>query len=1258
MEVQMLRSRMLLALVCLAVVVAADSAFAAKPAETMVTAGDPEWIWAPALVADEPLSPTAWFRKTFEVTSIESARFQVTCDDRYELYLNGRRIGTGNNWKLMQSYDLSKSLIKGRNVIAIKGENVNGTTIGLVAQLMIKAPGHTEVAYSTNNTWKTSNREVPGWERLYFNDSSWSAPVGFGELGTAEPWGDQVAAAEGGHTKRFTVAKDFRVERVLKNEATGSLIAMAFNEWGEILASRERGPLLLAIDKNQDGVPETVTTYCDKVTSTQGILALNGDVYVVGDGPNGAALYKLSDEDRDGQAEKVTALVEFEGPMGEHGPHAPALGPDGLIYIIVGNHTGVKKAFDAQSPYRHAYEGDLPQPKYEDASGQIAGTKAPGGMVIRTDTDGSFVQLYAGGLRNAYDLSFNDRGDLFTCDSDMEWDIGLPWYRPTRVNQLASGAEFGWRSGWSVWPEYYLDNLPATINTERGSPTGMEVYNHYMYPPQYHDTLFVGDWSQGQILAVHLKPAGGGYEATSEVFVQGRPLNVTDLTIGPDGWLYFATGGRGTEGGVYRVLWNGRAVPPPIKTPILKAVRQPQPGSAWARQKIAAAQEKLGADWDRQLLALVEDTSARADDRCRALGMTQLYGPPAGAKTLLKLTRDKQPSVRAKAAFLLGVQPDDTAGPYLARMLTDSDAGVRRATSDAITRGGYDVPIETLIAALADSDRFAAWAARRALEEFPVADWKQPVLDAKETRSFLVGATALLTVEPDRKTAEQVVVRCRSLMQGYLSDPDFIDLLRVLELAVVRGNIAGEALPELRRDLAREYPAGEWRMNREMLRLAAHLQEASILPRLLGELNGKASQTEKLHAAFMARYIKSGWTSDQKYALVKYLENAQKLDGGVGLAGYVDNVLRDFSVGFNESEQREALANGQQWPTAALSALVKLPEHPEPQVIRQLIELDGDLASVDTPPARRLRTGIVAILGRSADTASMDYLRQAFEEQPERRPDLAMGLAQSPDGKNWALLVRSLASLEGVAAQEVLTQLATVDKRPSGPEPVRQVILTGLKLGADGAPMALKLLEKWCGKPEGPDDQAWDVVLAGWQKWYSEQYPDAPAAVLPKDAEGSRWTEQELLAALNAPGGGNGLPRRGAVVFEKAQCIKCHRFGNRGEALGPDLSTVGMRFQKREILESILFPSHVISDQYASKTITTLDGKTYTGMIGAAGEKSIVVLQANGQKTTIARDQIDETIPSKKSAMPDGLLNQLTLEEIADLFALLMAGAK
>jgi putative heme-binding domain-containing protein len=124
-------------------------------------------------------------------------------------------------------------------------------------------------------------------------------------------------------------------------------------------------------------------------------------------------------------------------------------------------------------------------------------------------------------------------------------------------------------------------------------------------------------------------------------------------------------------------------------------------------------------------------------------------------------------------------------------------------------------------------------------------------------------------------------------------------------------------------------------------------------------------------------------------------------------------------------------------------------------------------------------------------------------------------------------------------------------------------------------------------------------------------------------------------------------------VFEKAQCIKCHRHGGRGEAAGPDLTTAGQRFQRREILESVLYPSHVISDQYSSRTIITTDGRTLTGIVAPAAQDTTVVLQATGVKATIRNSDIEQNVPSKQSAMPEGLFNNLSLEEIADLLAFL-----
>ena len=101
------------------------------------------------------------------------------------------------------------------------------------------------------------------------------------------------------------------------------------------------------------------------------------------------------------------------------------------------------------------------------------------------------------------------------------------------------------------------------------------------------------------------------------------------------------------------------------------------------------------------------------------------------------------------------------------------------------------------------------------------------------------------------------------------------------------------------------------------------------------------------------------------------------------------------------------------------------------------------------------------------------------------------------------------------------------------------------------------------------------------------------------------------------------------------------------------MTTVSRRFQKREILESILFPSQVISDQYASKSVQLKDGRTVWGLASPQPDGSLVILQNDASKITVPKDQIDEIHTLKKSTMPEGLINSLTLEEIADLFAYL-----
>ena len=163
------------------------------------------------------------------------------------------------------------------------------------------------------------------------------------------------------------------------------------------------------------------------------------------------------------------------------------------------------------------------------------------------------------GYRNAYDIAFNADGELFAYDSDMEWDMGMPWYRPTRVSHATSGSEFGWRSGTGKWPTYYVDSLPPMIDIGPGSPVGVEFGYGAKFPAKYQKALFICDWTFGTMYAIHLEPDGATYKATKEEFLSRTPLPLTDVCINPaDGAMYFTIGGRGAQSELFRVTYVGK----------------------------------------------------------------------------------------------------------------------------------------------------------------------------------------------------------------------------------------------------------------------------------------------------------------------------------------------------------------------------------------------------------------------------------------------------------------------------------------------------------------------------------------------------------------------------------------------------------------------------------------------------------------------------------------------------------------------------
>jgi glucose/arabinose dehydrogenase len=188
-----------------------------------------------------------------------------------------------------------------------------------------------------------------------------------------------------------------------------------------------------------------------------------------------SGLYRVTSSKGDDVLDKVERIRGLEA-RGHHGVHAVVLAPDGKsIFLICGNvhkHTPVTTS---SVPSVWGEDHLLPRISGLQVEGSDNAALAPAGTIYRISPDGKVWDRYATGLRNTYDAAFNRDGELFTYDSDMEYDLNTPWYRPTRVCHVVSGAEFGWRRGSSKRPEWYPDNLPPVLNIGPGSPTGVTL---------------------------------------------------------------------------------------------------------------------------------------------------------------------------------------------------------------------------------------------------------------------------------------------------------------------------------------------------------------------------------------------------------------------------------------------------------------------------------------------------------------------------------------------------------------------------------------------------------------------------------------------------------------------------------------------------------------------------------------------------------------------------------------------------------------
>ena len=1055
-----------------------------------------QWVWfAEADGVDQPPSEPRFFRRSFEVEgAVDEAVLHITCDNRYRVWLNERQVGGGTTWEAVDVIDVSRHARPGRNVLAVEARNDSGPA-GLVAQLVVREESGRKTVVLSDGVWRASAERSEGWRRPEFDDSAWPAARVIKPFGSPGLW-DASRWIEPGAPPPYDAPEGFSVSEVASHQQIGSAVAFTFDGRGRPIVSRERGPIQVVVGADRDGVCDEVQVLSDRVTNCQGLCVIGESLYAVGDGPDGTGLYRLEDSDGDDAADEVTLITRFRGGMGEHGPHAVCYGPDGFLYLVVGNHAFLGSPVADDSPHR-AYGEDQLVPTLLDAGGHARGVRAPGGTVFRHRPGSDAFRLFCGGFRNQYDVDFDARGEVFTFDSDMEWDVNLPWYRPVRVNHCVPGGEYGWRTGSGKWPEHYYDSLPSTHDVGRGSPTGVAFYRHRQFPGKYRGAFFASDWSMGRILAIFTEPRGATYAAGEETFVTGKPLNVTDVEVGPEGALYFTTGGRGTRGGLYRVLHDGSGVNRSTDPATLgDLLRQPQPQAAWARGGADRLRARLGASWDAELRRVSFETSSEPDVRLRAIDLREQHGPAVEAAEAVALSRDEDPEVRARAAWILGDRPGEETRARLVELLRDDDALVARRACEGLVRQGLDrdddagdALVAGVIALLDDADRWVRFAARSALERLSVPAWRYRVLSSASPRVVSHGLLAWIHCGPAEGDWEAIRERAVSLLESVDGVEERLEALRLIQVAKARGGDFSES--QRRRLGARaieSFPSADWRLDRELALLLAYAQPDGARSRLLAQQRSGASRAQQIHYAYCLRLIGGEWTEEEIREMYSWFGPALQWKGGHSFHGYIEYLWSAW--------------------------LEKLPA-----AERQRLEREkAALAEVELP----------------------------IEATPN--PAGRAAGARQPGSRTY---------------DEVLDFLRT-DKRAR-----------------------------------------------------------------------------------------KGSPAKGALAFEKAGCARCHRFGEVGEGAGPDLTTVSSRFRTEEVLESIYYPSRVISDQYVGVEIVTRTGEVLLGMPAFEDAEKLVIVKTDGTRATIAKKDIVSREAPSISVMPAGLLDGLELGEIADLFAYL-----
>jgi quinoprotein glucose dehydrogenase len=1019
-----------------------------------------------------------------------------------------------------------------------------------------------------------------------------------------------------------------------------ALIRKKFGPEGEKELAIEGEILRLLEDTTGAGVANRSTVYADGFNSpldgiASGVLARRGQVWFT----NIPSVWRFSGENRAETRTEISRGYGVRFNFTGHDLHGLVFGPDGKIYFSNG---------DRGATVRTKEGGTISVPDT--------------GAVFRCHPDGTGLELFASGLRNPQSLIFNERGDLLTGDNDCDYGD------EERLVHVVEHGDSGWRVGYQfaplgkagpwntekLWhPRHEGQSaaiLPPLCNIEDG-PSGIAYYPGTGLNASYAGSIFIthfkGGIARSGIHTYNLKPKGASYAvADAKPFLTSALP--TDVKFGPDGRLYLSDWADGwpksARGRIYAI-----SDPAHANDPIVKETQR-LIASDWTKKSVDELAQLLGhADWRVRL----EAQFTLAERGAASIGVLARLATTA---TPVGQVSDLTQFARRHAIWGLG-QLAATNASALAPLRTlgrDPDPEVRAQAIKVLGDHRARDQADAFIAALQDENNRVKFFAAQGLGKLAAA---RPELGLRAAPALLAALRA--NNDEDNYLRHALVMglvggQNVAALTGAINDGSRAVRLGVL-LALRRLGHADVAkfLPDSDPWIARDAAVA---INDEPIP-AALPALAALLP------TGDAAPSPRLIAdePVLFRAINAHFRLGQPANAAALAQFAARADAPARLRA---EALAQLAL-WPKPPQRDRLV-GVYRPLALSSSSGLAGKSRDRSVaVRALEPVIPGLLAASTPAV--VQTAALATLQTLEIAGATDTLFAVVGDEAQSGATRAAALAALDRIKDPRLA--EAVQRAGASAAPALRLAALPIAARLSPDTAAPVLAN---LVAQGTPAEKRTAFRALGNLRHPSA---DQLLAGQLRQLAEGKVAAEIQLELLTAAGRRSDPaiKELLARREAALAASPDPlapyrvalaggdrNRGERIFQNQPvlaCIRCHRAGGDGGDAGPNLASVGAKYSREHLLESIVKPNAKIAPGFDTIVLTLKSGGAAAGIVAAETPDTITLRTADNKVIDVKKSDIAkrEGAPSSMPEIYGAILTKTQLRDVVEYLASLKA---